>query len=112
MPDGTVVRARSVQAFPVEQLWSKDAVDRVKGMPKAPTGTFHLYRLQQKVQMMKDIGYLEILLFGLDTWKSSGSLQTVASVYTFAQGMAANLLWVTLKHAGNESSLRSPKILI
>ena len=39
MPDGTVVRARSVQAFPVEQLWSKDAVDRVKGMPWAPTGT-------------------------------------------------------------------------
>ena len=39
MPDGTVVRARSVQAFPVEQLWSKEAVDRVKGMPWAPTGT-------------------------------------------------------------------------
>ena len=39
MPDGTVVRARSVQAFPVEQLWSKEAVDRVKGMPWAPTST-------------------------------------------------------------------------
>ena len=61
--------------------------------------------------MMKDIGYLEVLLFGLDTWKSLGSLQIVASAYTFAQEMAANLLWVTLKHAGNESSLRSPKIL-
>ena len=39
MPDGTVVRARSVEVFPVEQLWSKEAVDRVKGMPWAPTGT-------------------------------------------------------------------------
>ena len=39
MLDGTVVRARAVQAFPVEQRWSKEAVDRVKGMPWAPTGS-------------------------------------------------------------------------
>ena len=61
--------------------------------------------------MMKDIGYFEVLMFGLDNWKSLGSLQTVASVHTFAQGMAANVLWVTLKHAGSEYPLRSPKIL-
>ena len=36
--------------------------------------------------MMKDIGYFEVLLFGLDTWKSLASLQIVASVSTFAHG--------------------------
>ena len=61
---------------------------------------------------MKDVGYLEVLLFGLDTWKSLASLQIVASVCTVAQEMGANLLLVTLKHADNESSLKSLKILM
>ena len=72
-----------------------------------------LSQLQQKVQqVMKDVGYLEVLLFGLDTWKSLASLQIVASVCTVAQEMGANLLLVTLKHADNESSLKSLKILM
>ena len=60
---------------------------------------------------MKDTGYLEVLLFGLDTWESLASLQIVASVCTSAQEMGANLFLVTLKHADNESSLKSLKIL-
>ena len=90
----------------------------MKGLPWAPNGTLtqtHIFvplsQLQQKVQVMKNIGYLEVLLFGLDTWKSLASLQIVASVCTFAQEMGANLLLLTLKHADKESSMKSLKIV-
>ena len=71
MPDGTVVCARAVQASPVEHLWSKEAVVRVKGMPWTLTSTLTqtTYQLQQKVQVMKDIGYRTTAW-----WRSRASL--------------------------------------
>ena len=50
---------------------------------------------------MKDTEYLEAV-----------SLRIDERVCTFAQEMAANPLWVTLKPVDNESSLKQPKTLI
>ena len=45
LPDGTVVRAPAVQAFPVEQLCSKEAVDGAKGVPQVPGHKTHIFVL-------------------------------------------------------------------
>ena len=39
MPDGRIVRARSVRSFPEGEKWSKEALDQITGKPWAPTST-------------------------------------------------------------------------
>jgi len=56
MPDGKVVRARAVQAYPQEAMWSQESVMAVVGVPWAPTGTLSYPTFTVPVATATDAG--------------------------------------------------------